>query len=284
MSARTKGRALWLPDIARDAGIQVRTLPGWEARGKEPVEWLAQVNHHTASNRNSGPHPSEGILERGRPDVTGPLCNGSPGRDGTLLVVAAGAANHPGVSYLPLRGGISSGVKYYALGWEIELDGIGEPFPPTGAQHEMVTTLNAAVATYLGHDPATTLFDHKAIARPVGRKIDVRPYDLAEGRTRVARRMLGARPPTPTEPTPAPGDLDMAIARRDPRDRKVWIISGNGREHIPNRRLLDERAAFGVIAPVPKKAKGREDQWVATLPRDALAAFDRIPILAHTKA
>src|SRR5690606_32285433 len=95
------------------------------------------------------------------------------------------AANHPGVAYLPLRGGISSGVKYWTLGHEIELDGVGEPFPPGGVQYENTARMNAAIAIYLGHDPATQLYDHEAIARPPGRKIDVRPYDLPAARIYV---------------------------------------------------------------------------------------------------
>lgn len=90
------------------------------------------------------------------------------------------------------------------------------------------------------------------------------------------------RPVTPPKPSPpTPGDLDMAIARRDPRDQKIWLIGGTGREHIPNRQLLNERIMFGVIASVPPGTPGRENDFVAMLPREGLAALDRIPIIAY---
>ena len=256
--SRAKGRALWLPDVLRDAGLRIEVTPGWEHRGKEPTEWLAQVNHHTASNRNAGAHPSLGILQTGRSDVPGPLSNTSPGRDGVIRIIAAGAANHPGVSYLPLRGGISSGVKYYTLGHEVELDGIGEPFPVEGPQYESVSIMNAAICIYLGLDPATTLFDHKYIARPHGRKIDIRPYDLPTGRVRCARRMTGQHP----APVPTPVIIqedDMARAYRFPNG-EVWLCTGTHRSHV-NGTTLKERAVLGLVAEVPATDPHRDTRY-----------------------
>lgn len=211
---RGHGRAHWLPDVLRDAGLPVDVVPGWADAGKEPREWVAIVDHHTASSQRGGPRAALGTVTRGRPDVPGPLANLLLDRAGVHVVVASGAANHPGVAYLPLRGGISSGVKYWALGREIELDGVGEPYPAEGRQYEAMTRGNAAICAYLGLDPAAGLWDHKSVCRPVGRKIDVRPYDLADGRVRVARRLTPPAKPAPTpKPTPTPtpnGGLTMA--------------------------------------------------------------------------
>lgn len=199
MGTRAKGRALWLPDVLRDAGLPVEVAAGWEHAGREPREWIAIVDHHTASSRRGGPRPALGTVLRGRPDVPPRLANMVLDRNGVHIVTAAGTANHAGVAYLPLRGGISSGVNSWALGREIELDGVGEPFPPGGRQYEAMSIANAAICVYLGLDPATALWDHKSICRPRGRKIDVHPYDLADGRARVARRMTG-RPANPANP------------------------------------------------------------------------------------
>lgn len=252
--SRAKGRALWLPDVLRDAGLPIKLVDGWETRGKEPSEWLAQVNHHTASNRNSGPHPALGIVTHGRggsAPVPGPLANTLPDRNATIHIVASGAANHAGVAYLPLRGGISSGVKYWTLGHEIELDGIGEPFPVNGRLYENVATMNAAIAAYLGHDPATQLFSHAAIARPHGRKIDPRPYDLEHARKVVAHKMntLGGKPTRPN-PTPPTGALTVSEAKtinakidrevKGLKDRDSMVYEGT-------RQALARQNAFNKI-------------------------------------
>lgn len=189
MSARAKGRAVWLPDVLRDAGLPVEVLPEFATAGKAPKEWVAIVDHHDASPISSGNNGGLTSIRYGRPDLAGPLANLFLKRDGTHVCVSSGAANHPGVSYLPLRGGISSGVKYWALGREVALDGVGEPFPTSGRQYEAMQQANAAISIYLGLQPATQLWDHKSIARPIGRKIDIRPYDLPDGRVRVARFM-----------------------------------------------------------------------------------------------
>ena len=288
--SRADGRALWLPDVLRDAGLPVEVVPGWEHRGKEPRTWVAQVNHHTASSRRGGNQPSLGIVTNGRPDVPGPLANTLPTRDGRIIVVASGAANHPGVAWIPQRGGIASGVKYWTLGHEIELDGVGEPFPVGGRQWEAVHRMNAAIAVYLGHDVTVDLLDHKAIARPQGRKIDVNPYLLATGRAYTARLITGTPLPPPTEEplmvtkddeqkirsivTDAlrpildalAGAARKAVAVRDPRDRKVWIITEAGRWHVPSREPLDVLVFTGQVAAYGDKIPVADPKWLDQVP------------------
>lgn len=237
---RARGRALWLPDVLRDAGLAIHVEPGWERRGAEPREWVAQVNHHTASSQRGGPRASLPIVRDGRHDVPGPLANTLPDRNAVIVIVASGAANHPGVSWIPQRGGISSGVKYWTLGHEIELDGVGEPFPVGSRLWEVVHRMNAAIATYLGHDVSRDLLDHKKIARPPGRKIDVRPYDLQVGRSYTARLMTG-RPPT--DPTPEIEEPPtMMIYREHPTRGFVWVC-----DHAAGTRRHIQRAELDLI-------------------------------------
>lgn len=295
--SRAHGRALWLPDVLRDAGLPVEVVPEFGVAGKEPKEWLAQVNHHTASSPRGGPRPSLPVVREGRPDVPGPLSNTLVDRNGVWVCTSSGAANHPGVSYIPHRGGIASGVKYWTLGHEIELSGVGEPFPVGGRLYESVARGNAAIAIYLGHDVAGDLWDHKAIARPVGRKIDVDPYDLGHGRIYVARLITG----TPT-PTPIPEDwftmateqdltrvVDAAVAplreeirnlrtegakraavARDPRDQRAWVFDANGRWHVPDRKTLNALIFTGQVQALPD---GR------TIPVADPAWLDGIPVI-----
>lgn len=286
--SRARGRALWLPDVLRDAGLPIDVVPGWERRGKEPREWVAQVNHHTASSRRGGPRASLSTVVHGRPGLPGPLCNTLPDRNGTIVIVASGAANHPGVSWIPQRGGISAGVKYWTLGHEIELDGVGEPFPVDGRLYEHVARMNAAIAVYLGHTPDPDLLDHKEIARPRGRKIDVRPYDLSHARTVVARLMTG-RTPTTEEPLMVT-DTDVARIRRivaeevgalldrtraacvrDPRTHRAWIITPVGRWHVPSRQALDALIWMGQVATLPD----------GSIPVADVDWLDQIPVIDH---
>lgn len=74
--------------------------------------------------------------------------------------------------------------------------------------------------------------------------------------------------------TPAPEpDLpqenpDMALAFRF-ADGKVWLCTGTHREHLKDRKTLNERAIVGLISPVPKDDKNREDDWVRKANKDA---------------
>ena len=244
-------RALWLPEVLRAAGLKVVEVDGWQTRGKEPKDWLCQVFHHTASNRRAGNAPSLGICTNGRggsAPVPGPLCNAVVARDGTWYVIASGAANHPGVSTIPHRGGISSGVKYYALGWECENDGTGEPWPKK--QLDSIETGEAAVADRLGWRKDTSeVFGHKEIARPKGRKIDPAGIDMDDHRGRVGARR-GPKPPKPIpteEFTVAQIDTILAAIAKADKDAKA-------RDAAMSKKL--DEIAQGVVIDVHE---GRDD-------------------------
>lgn len=196
------------------------------------MEWLCQVFHHTASNKRSGNTPALGICTHGRGGdhpVVGPLCNALVARDGTWYVVASGAANHPGVSTIPHRGGISSGVKYYALGWECENDGIGEPWP--AVQLASIEIGEAAVADHLGWRLDTSeVFGHKEIARPKGRKIDPAGIDMDQHRAAVGRRR--GHTTQPTEEPLMVTDEDAAEIRAIIRDELAKVINPDGRGNL----------------------------------------------------
>ena len=74
---------------------------------------------------------------------------------------------------------------------------------------------------------------------------------------------------------PSIGDDDMATAHRDPRDGKVWIVSGAGRWHVPSRDRLNELVALHLVKPFG----GNPPEW----PKANVSTLDHLPIIAHTK-
>lgn len=90
-------RLLWLPDVARDAGLEVEECDRWEDRGRTYCEMKPKgvVCHHTAGPAK-GDMPSLNLLISGRKNLPGPLAHYGLGRSGKVYVVAAGTANHAG--------------------------------------------------------------------------------------------------------------------------------------------------------------------------------------------
>ena len=77
-----------LADVLRGAGLTVVERPGWQSRGHGPMSGVrCVVLHHTAGPA-TGEAPSLGVVENGRPDLTGPLAQLVLGRSGTWYVVA----------------------------------------------------------------------------------------------------------------------------------------------------------------------------------------------------
>jgi len=144
--------ATWLLPVFRDVGLDVKTVSGWEGRGRpESTGGLAPhpgvLNHHTGS-KSAGPHPSLGLLVRGRADLPGPLCNFSTARNGVVWLVAAGRANHAGVARRsgPIKNGDGNEEM---LGNEVETSGF-EEMPDV--QRDAVVLANAAALRHLDHD------------------------------------------------------------------------------------------------------------------------------------
>lgn len=157
---------LWLPEALRDYGVKVVLVDGWRTRGREGVfAPRAMMDHHTASHRGSGAMPALGICTFGRPDLPGPLCQVLGGRNGKVAVIAAGRANHAGFGG-PFRTIPMDSGNAFSVGFEIEHDGIGEPY--TDEQLMMIFRTNAAVLDGLGQDQSWLLF-HKTWTT---RKID----------------------------------------------------------------------------------------------------------------
>jgi hypothetical protein len=143
-----------LANVLRSAGLTVVESPGWADRGYAGQD-LRQVRgvlwHHTATNRTRyalQDAPTLSMCLNGRPDLPGPLCNIVFGRNGTVYLLAAGAANHAGAGSAP---GVSTDMgNHYLIGIEMESSGIA-PWDWTEDQIRIAPHLGAALErAYLG--------------------------------------------------------------------------------------------------------------------------------------
>jgi hypothetical protein len=184
--------------ICRDRyGLRVLESPGWTTRGRSNLlrpAWV--IAHHTAAGVDV-----TNLLIQGRPDVAGPLCNWELRRDGTVVLLASGRANHAGVA------NVSSSVS---LG--IEATG---PVPITARgvsafpNYQAYLRLLAAHLIHFGWG-VSRIKAHKEIAEPIGRKIDVAvPMDAM--RASVGRLLTAA--PNPVEVDDLAGEGPEILSR-----------------------------------------------------------------------
>lgn len=182
-------RLNWLADVARAAGLQVQEVPGWQTRGHGDFGRLASgiVCHHTADGL-TGNFPSLKTVTRGRPDLSGPLCNYGLGRDGTVFVVAAGCAWHAGRgSWKGVRDG-----NHQFVGIEAENSGyIKGPRAEawSDVQLRAYAQLCAAILIKIGQ-PVSQCIGHKEWAPR--RKVDP-TFDMGTFRELVASYMANPR-------------------------------------------------------------------------------------------
>lgn len=78
---------LWLPQVLRDAGLEVLEHGGWQNRGHGDMGAVqGLLCHHTCGPLHL---PGINVLVNGRPDLGGPLCNLGLGRSGKYYMIAA---------------------------------------------------------------------------------------------------------------------------------------------------------------------------------------------------
>jgi hypothetical protein len=151
-----------LPSRLAKYGLTVEVVPGWASRGSSSFNPKGAVGHHTAGPR-TGIRPSLNVCVNGHGKLPGPLCNTFLDRNGVVVVVAAGRANHAGVGgYRGLVGNSS------VFGTEAEDDGDGNW---TDAQIWAYPRVMAAQLDLAGVDH-TWYCSHRRWATPPGRKVD----------------------------------------------------------------------------------------------------------------
>lgn len=166
---------VWLLDLPRwiaEAGIDVGTWPGWENNSRSTGGFDAVWGilwHHTAGGPNQDTWAS--ARQQFETGTDRPIANLTLGRDGLVIVGAAGASNHAG------KGGpypTSKGVipldqgNRYLLGIEMCNRGTGELWTPK--QLEVARRLGAVLSMRLGLDPLRDNIAHYEWAPT--RKID----------------------------------------------------------------------------------------------------------------
>lgn len=228
-------RLTWLADVLRDAGLDVVEVPGWEKRGASagfsPTHVVA---HHTAAG-GTKPVPSLGVVRDGRDTIAGPLCQILIGRDRRVYVIASGKANHAGLGG-PWGEIPRNAANSYAVGIEIENDGVGEPW---GA--DLVDVADRAAASILRRlgSPPSRYLAHKEWAPT--RKTDPRGWSMTARRAAVAQIL------TPSEGDPLMGITLPQIASA------VWsstVGSGSRRRSLVSVVVSGEQAAKAAEAKI----------------------------------
>lgn len=198
----------WAPDVLRAAGLTVYETMGWRDRshGQFPAS-IAGVWHHDASP----PGDSTGSLDWMINNWPNASANFWVDRRGAWFAVGAGVAWHAGK--------VMDGVPGNFDSFGVETDQtIGET--PSPAMLDSVRVGFAALFRHMGRN-ADSLWFHKIIARPPGRKVDPWmgpgsanplnwPAELAAERQIVQGLINGVEvssvvaPQAPAAPTPAP--------------------------------------------------------------------------------
>jgi hypothetical protein len=165
----TDARLLWLPDVLRDAGVDVKVDPGWETRGRTfptSLPLLGVVGHHTASSSGSGEFPSlRAVTITGNPTTPPPLANLMLGRaTGRWLVTASGVANHAGTGWW--RQWPRNAINARTIGIEMENNGLGTE-PWTVQMVDSAEIGIAALLAHIGKSPAEFIAHYEWTTRKV---------------------------------------------------------------------------------------------------------------------
>lgn len=169
--------------------------------------------HHTASARSVRPGGSVPLLQEGRSDLPGPLCQIHIDRAAQVWLITDGRGNHAGRETGDMgdhdgRPGEDGNAEL--LGIEVDNDGLGEPWPQPVL--DRMVDVCAALCAYTGW-PVGRVLGHKEWTT---RKIDPSGVDMDKFRWFVAARLDrgpdGPKPIEPPVPPPAPsGEPEMCI-------------------------------------------------------------------------
>ena len=151
-----------LERAVKRAGVKYRAQSGWRSRGRGAMGSIASIMCHHTAGPASGNTPSLNVVTNGRPGLSGPLAQLFLARDGTVILVAAGRANHAG------RVSSNRYSNSHSIGIEAEATGVSS-WP--AAQLDAYAKLCKALIDEFNL-PVSRVIGHKEAAVPRGRKID----------------------------------------------------------------------------------------------------------------
>ena len=204
--------AIWLhslPDVLRDAGLQVDTFPGWELRARSSGGYdkvLAVQCHHTASD--ASPESDMAWMWENSPDE--PIGALHLARDGRYTVGCAGATNTSGKGGpLTTSGGVIplDSANRYVISIEAANNGVGEAWPWV-QQDAYLRGVRALVRAYGLTFGRGDVSSHEEWT---SRKIDPAGQSMwasgaATWNMDAFRADLHDDAPVPVPPLPGPGD------------------------------------------------------------------------------
>lgn len=228
--------AIWLgslPDVLRNAGLNVATYPGWEHRSRSTGGYDALLGiqvHHTAS---SGTSPANDMAYMWQNASARPIGAIYLEPSGKITVGAAGATNTSGYGG-PLatsRGVIpKDAANRYVISIEAANRGDGQLWP--NAQLDAYVRMCAALSkAYFGGQLTSPGDVHSHFEWSPGRKADPsgnswyatgnRLWNMTQFRNDVSTLLLPPAP-TPTPPTNPQENTDMIKIDLNP-DTQQWV-------------------------------------------------------------
>lgn len=224
-------------------GLTVVEHPGWRHRGTaHPFDPFAQLYHHDALTEKVTDARALAIMVEGRPDLTGPLCNGWIDSDARVVLVAYGNANHAGRGEADVLALLKAGQpplgdarqdpdkdgpvgNPHLWGWECRNAGDGRD---VWEQLAAMETAGAALAEVCGWSPMAIAAHREWTAR----KPDPAGIDMHRFRADVARILEHHQE---TDMPPAPGIVHDADGDRwlfvRGTDGGLYGIDENGGQH-----------------------------------------------------
>lgn len=265
--------------------VPYRTTLGWKTRNRAGHgDWGNMhgiVNHHTASAAGTAALTENRLLKRGRPDLPGPLCNGSPARNGRLYLIGWGRANHAGsvrpevlndflndrrVSRPHTTAGETVDANAWTYGFEVQNNGLGERY--TDKQLQTLVLTNAAICDFHNWS-ANAASQHKNIT---ARKTDMAAIygenaddwlnrevrlalELGPGNYSWPHKAVPVKPAVkPPAVHPADDEDKPMVLYRTPQDPTAYEVSGASLVFCSGTRA-DAVRARGVTVAIAIVAK-----------------------------